>query len=51
MKKSENIKQPQNHGNDYNGVQNGLNARLHGDELVHQPQKNAHHNQDFQELN
>ena len=28
-----------------------LMDRLHGDEAIHQPQKNTHHDQNFQELN
>jgi len=51
VKQSKNIQQPQNHGNHYDAVQNSLDGSLHGDEAIHQPQKNTHHDQNFQELN
>jgi hypothetical protein len=51
MKESKNIEQPQNHSNHHNAVQNGLDGRLHGNESIHKPQKNAHHDENFQELN
>jgi hypothetical protein len=51
VKQSENIQQPQNHGNDNDAVQDGLDGALHGDEAIHQPQKHTYHNQNFQKLN
>jgi hypothetical protein len=51
VKQPENIQQPQNHGDDDDAVQNGLDGALHGDEAIHQPQEYAHHDENFQELN
>jgi hypothetical protein len=51
MKESKNIQQPQDHGNDHDAVQNGLDLSLHGDEAIHQPQENTHNDKNFQQLN
>jgi hypothetical protein len=51
MEQPKNVQQPQNHGNYHDAVQDGLDGRLHGDKAIHQPQKNTHHNKNFQELN
>jgi len=40
---SKNIQQPQNHGDDYHAIQNGLNGSLHWDESIYQPQENTYH--------
>jgi hypothetical protein len=50
MEQSKNVQQPQNHCNDYNAIQNGLDRRLHWDESVHQPQKNTYNDQNFENL-
>jgi hypothetical protein len=51
VKEPKNIQEPQNYGNDYDAVQNGLNCPLHGDEAIHQPQEDTHHDQNFKQLN
>jgi hypothetical protein len=45
MKKSEYIQKPQNHANDDDGVQDRLDASCHGNETIHQPQKDAYDDQ------
>ena len=50
MEQSKNIQQPQNHGDHYNAIQNGLDGPLHWDESVHQPQKNTNNDQGFENL-
>ena len=50
MEQSKNVQQPQNHCNDYNAIQNGLDGRLHWDESVHEPQKNTYNDQNFENL-
>ena len=45
MEESENVEDPQNHGDDYDAIQNGLDGSLHGYEAIHQPKKYAHHDQ------
>ena len=51
MKESKNIQDPQNHGNNYDAIQNGLDGGLHRDEAIHQPQKDTHHDENFEQLN
>jgi hypothetical protein len=51
MKQPENIQEPQDDGDDYDAVQDGFDRSLHGDEAIHQPQENTHHDENFQELN
>jgi hypothetical protein len=51
VKESENIQQPQNDGDNHDAVQDGLDRSLHGDEAIHQPQQDTHHDENFQELN
>jgi hypothetical protein len=51
VKEPENIQEPQNYGNDHDAVQNGLDGPLHGNEAIHQPQEDTHHDQNFQQLN
>src|SRR6185295_10843124 len=51
MKQSENIQQPENHGDYHDAVQDRLDGRLHRNEAVHQPQQNTYHDQNFQDLN
>jgi len=50
VKQPENIQQPQNHGNDNNAAQDGLDGSLHGNEAIHQPQEYAHYYENFEEL-
>jgi|GEM_PF-5049702 len=51
MKKSKNIQKPQNHGNDHDCIQDGLNRSLHWYEAIDQPEENTNHDQDQQYLN
>jgi hypothetical protein len=51
VKQSKNIQQPQNDGDDYHAVQDGLDLSLHGDEAIHQPQEDTYYDQNFEELN
>jgi hypothetical protein len=51
MKQPKNIQDPQNHRNNHDAVQNGLDGSLHGNETIHQPQEDTHHDQNFQQLN
>jgi hypothetical protein len=51
VEESKNIQEPQDHGNDYDAVQDGLDRSLHWDEAIHQPQQDTHHNKNFEELN
>ena len=50
MEQPSNIKDPQNHGNDHDAVQNRLDGSLHGNEAIHQPQEDTHHDENFQQL-
>jgi hypothetical protein len=51
VKESKNIHEPQNYRNHYDAIQNGLDGSLHGNKAIHQPQEDAHYDQNFQELN
>jgi hypothetical protein len=51
MNHSENIKQPQDHTNDHDSVQDRLDAARHGDEPIHKPQKNTNDDQDYYKIN
>jgi hypothetical protein len=42
VKETEDIQEPKNYRDDYDTVENRLDVRLHGDEAIHQPQKNAY---------
>jgi hypothetical protein len=44
-KKSKHIEKPQDHGDDDNTVQDGLNRALHRYETIDQPEQNTHNNQ------
>jgi hypothetical protein len=37
IENTENVQEPQNHDNDHNGIQNGLDGSRHGDESVDKP--------------
>ena len=50
MEQSKNIQQPENHGDDYDTIQNGFDGSLHWDESVYHPQENAYNNQNFENL-
>ena len=50
MEQSKDIQQPQNHGDDYDTIQNGFDGSLHRDESVYRPQENAYNNQNFENL-
>jgi hypothetical protein len=43
MQESENIHEPQNHGDNYNRIQDRFDRSRHRDETVHQPEQNTHH--------
>jgi hypothetical protein len=51
IKQSKDIEDPENHGDDYDTVQNRLDGSLHGNEAIHQPQEDTHHDENFEELN
>jgi hypothetical protein len=51
MKKSKNIQEPQDHGNDHDGVQDRLDGARHGDETVNQPEEYPNHDQDHEDVN
>jgi len=44
-KKSKYIQEPEHHNDHNNGIQNGLNRSLHGNESVNQPEQNTHDDQ------
>jgi len=48
MKQPEDIQQPQDDCDDYDAIQNGLDRSLHGNEAIHQPQQDAHYNENLQ---
>lgn len=45
-----NIQKPQNHDDDYNGVQDRFDRARHRYEVVDEPEQNAHHDQGHQNL-
>jgi hypothetical protein len=51
IKESKNIQDPQNHGNDHDAVQDRFDGSLHGNEAIHQPQEDTHHDENFEQLN
>jgi hypothetical protein len=51
MEESEDVQQPQNHGNDHNTIEDGLDGSLHRNKAIHEPQENTHYDENFQELN
>jgi hypothetical protein len=51
MNEPEDIEEPQNYRNDHDAVENRLDGSLHGNEAIHEPEKDTHHNKNFQELN
>jgi hypothetical protein len=50
VEQSENVEKPEHDNYHDDGVQDGFNGSLHGDETVHQPQQNTHDDQDQQYL-
>jgi hypothetical protein len=50
MKKSKNIEKPQDHADHHDGIQDRLDRALHWDEVVDQPQQNAHYDQNHHKL-
>jgi hypothetical protein len=48
---SEHIQEPQNYHDDNNTVQDRLDARLHRNEPIHEPQQNSNDNQRNNNLN
>jgi hypothetical protein len=51
IENSKSIQEPQNHGNDYDGVQDLFDRARHWYVVVHQPKKNAYHDQDHYQTN
>jgi hypothetical protein len=51
MEQPKHVQQPHNDGNHHDAIQDWLNGGLHWDEAIYQPQKNPHHDQNFQQLN
>ena len=49
--KSKNLEQPDNNGNDNDGVQNGLYGSGHRYIAVDQPKQNSDYDQDYDDLN
>jgi hypothetical protein len=49
--KAKNVQEPQNHGDNYNRIQDVLDGTLHGYVSVNQPKKDPNHDQDHYELN
>jgi hypothetical protein len=50
IKQSKHIEKPQDHRDDDNAVQDGLNRSLHRDETIDQPEQNTDNNQDHNYL-
>jgi hypothetical protein len=50
-KQPEYLQQPEHNDDDDYSIENGLDARLHGDEAVHEPKQNTYHNQGEKYLN
>jgi hypothetical protein len=50
MKKSENVKQPQDHGYHHHGIQDRFDRSSHGDERIDQPEQDPHNDQNHQYL-
>jgi hypothetical protein len=50
MQNSENVQEPQDGGDYYDSIQNGLDGALHGYEVVDQPEQNTHYHQNDQYL-
>jgi hypothetical protein len=51
MNQSKYIQEPEHHTDDYDGIQDRLDAARHGDEAIHQPQQNANYDQNRYKLN
>jgi hypothetical protein len=51
IKQAKDVEDPENHGDDHDTIQNRLDSSLHGNEAIHQPQEDTHHDQNFEELN
>jgi hypothetical protein len=50
IKQSKHIEKPQDHRDDDNAVQDGLNRSLHRDKTIDQPEQNTNNNQDHNYL-
>ena len=51
MKDPKNIQEPQDHGNDHDGIQDRLDGARHRDEPVNQPEENPNHDQHCEYVN
>jgi hypothetical protein len=47
VEQSENIQEPQNHGDYYDAIQNRFDGSLHWNKAIYQPQENTHHDENF----
>jgi hypothetical protein len=50
MKNSKDIQEPQNHENDYDGIQDRLDGPGHRYEAINQPEKNTNYDQSHEYL-
>jgi hypothetical protein len=50
MEEPKNVQDPQNDGNHYDAIQDRLDGPLHGNEAIHQPEEDAHYDENFQKL-
>jgi hypothetical protein len=48
---SKNAQEPQDNGNDHDGIQDHLDGTRHRDESVDEPEKNANYDKDHHNLN
>jgi len=48
---SEDVEEPEDHGNHDDAIENGLDGALHRDEAVHQPEQNSDDNQNYDDVN
>ena len=50
-KKAKSVQKPQNHANDYDGIQDRLNGARHRYKAIDEPEENPNHNQDDHNVN
>jgi len=51
MEQSKDVQEPQDNGEDHDAVQNRLDGCLHRNEPIHEPQKHADYDENFDQLN
>jgi len=49
--KPKSVQEPQNHANNYDGIQDRLDGARHRDEAIDEPEENTNHNQDDHDVN